>query len=58
MEPTPGHRLGHYRVDDKIGQGAMGTVYLATDTRLDRQVAVKVLTAEVTADIERREMVP
>ena len=55
MELTQGQRLGHYRIDGTIGQGGMGTVYRATDTRLDREVAIKVLPAEVTADMERRQ---
>ena len=55
MELTQGQQLGHYRIDDKIGQGGMGSVYRATDTRLNREVAIKVLPAEVTADVERRQ---
>jgi serine/threonine protein kinase len=55
MELTQGQQLGHYRIDDKIGQGGMGSVYRATDTRLDREVAIKVLPGEVTADVERRQ---
>ena len=55
MEPAPGQRLGHYRIDGTIGRGGMGTVYRATDTRLDREVAIKVLPAEVMADVERRQ---
>ena len=43
MLPSPGHRLGPYVIVEKIGRGGMGTVFRATDTRLDRQVAVKVL---------------
>jgi len=55
MELTQGQRLGHYRIDGTIGQGGMGTVYRATDTRLEREVAIKVLPAAVTADVERRQ---
>ena len=55
MGLTQGQRLGHYRIDGTIGQGGMGTVYRATDMRLDREVAIKVLPAEVTADLERRQ---
>jgi serine/threonine protein kinase len=55
MEPTQGQRLGHYRIDGTIGRGGMGAVFRATDTRLDREVAIKVLPAEVTADEERQQ---
>jgi formylglycine-generating enzyme required for sulfatase activity len=55
MELTQGQQLGNYRIDGLIGQGGMGSVYRATDTRLDREVAIKVLPAEVTADVERRQ---
>ena len=53
MKLTLGQELGHYRIEKKIGQGGMGSVYPATDVRLERQVAIKVLTSEVTADEER-----
>jgi serine/threonine protein kinase/formylglycine-generating enzyme required for sulfatase activity len=55
MELTQGQRLGHYRIDGMIGRGGMGAVYRATDTRLEREVAIKVLPAEVTADLERQQ---
>ena len=38
-----GSRLGHYDVTALIGEGGMGQVYQATDTKLNRQVAVKIL---------------
>jgi Tol biopolymer transport system component len=48
-----GTRLGPYEVLDSIGEGGMGEVYRATDSRLKRQVALKVLPAAVTADADR-----
>jgi serine/threonine-protein kinase len=42
MEPTT---LGHYRLDERIGEGGMGEVFRAFDTRLNRPVAVKVMRA-------------
>ncbi|MBA3464357.1 MAG: serine/threonine protein kinase, partial [Deltaproteobacteria bacterium] len=44
MEPNS--LLGSYRVDDVLGEGGMGIVYLATHVRLDRRVAIKVLRSE------------
>jgi serine/threonine protein kinase/formylglycine-generating enzyme required for sulfatase activity len=55
MELTVGQKLGRYRIEGKIGAGGMGSVYRATDTELHREVAIKVLPAEVTADPERRQ---
>ena len=48
-----GQTLGHYDILSAIGAGAMGEVYLARDTRLDRQVALKVLPARFTRSSER-----
>ncbi|HEV2765955.1 MAG TPA: serine/threonine-protein kinase, partial [Pyrinomonadaceae bacterium] len=44
-----GRELLHYRILKKIGEGGQGTVYKATDTRLDRPVVVKVLAHELTS---------
>ncbi len=41
MALTVGARLGHYDVTALIGEGGMGQVYQATDTKLNRQVALK-----------------
>jgi len=48
-----GSRLGPYEITAKLGEGGMGEVYRATDTKLERQVAIKVLPAAFTEDKER-----
>ena len=53
MPLIPGTRLGPYEVTAQIGVGGMGEVYRATDTTLDRQVAIKVLPEAFAQDDER-----
>ena len=50
MALEPGTTLGPYQVTAKIGEGGMGEIYKATDTRLDRTVAIKVLPEHVADD--------
>jgi Tol biopolymer transport system component len=53
--PLPsGTRLGPYEILTPLGAGGMGEVYKASDTRLDRTVAIKVLPADLAADVEFR----
>src|SRR5262252_778941 len=49
-----GRTLGHYRITEEISRGGMGIVYRATDTRLNRDVALKVLPEDLMHDPERR----
>ncbi len=53
MTLSAGTRLGPYEVLAPLGSGGMGEVYRARDTRLDREVAIKVLPADLAADSER-----
>jgi serine/threonine protein kinase len=54
MSLSPGTRLGPYEIVSPLGAGGMGEVYRARDTRLGREVAVKVLLPEVSGDDSRR----
>ena len=53
MALTPGTKLGPYEMQSPLGAGGMGEVYRATDTKLGRDVALKVLPAEMAHDPER-----
>ena len=53
MALTVGSRLGHYDVTALIGEGGMGQVYQATDTKLNRQVALKILPEAFASDPDR-----
>ena len=53
MSLSVGSRLGHYDVTALIGEGSMGQVYQATDTKLNRQVALKILPEAFAGDPDR-----
>src|SRR5688572_32197768 len=54
MSPSPGTRLGPYEVISPLGVGGMGEVYRARDTRLGRDVAIKVLPQHLSSNSEVR----
>ena len=55
MALAPGTRLGPYEIVSALGAGGMGEVYRANDTRLNREVAVKVLPEHLSRNPELRE---
>src|SRR5260370_18447877 len=50
---SPQSSIGHYKIVSKLGEGGMGAVYRATDTKLNRDVAVKVLPEAFAQDAAR-----
>jgi len=55
MALSPGTSLGPYEIQSPLGEGGMGEVYRARDTRLDRTVAIKVLPTQFATDSVRRQ---
>ncbi|MCZ6641357.1 MAG: serine/threonine protein kinase, partial [Gammaproteobacteria bacterium] len=53
MTLSNGERLGPYEILSPLGAGGMGEVYRAKDTKLDREVAIKVMPADVASSPER-----
>ncbi len=50
MNIQPGQSIAHYRILEKLGQGGMGVVFTAVDTKLDRTVVLKFLSSHLSLD--------
>ena len=55
MGLAAGTKLGHHEIQELSGQGGMGEVYRAHDSKLERDVAIKVLPSHLAANAEARE---
>ena len=53
MTLAPSTKLGRYEIRSQLGAGGMGEVYLARDPKINRDVAIKVLPATFSSDVER-----
>ena len=49
---TPPISIAHYQITTKLGEGGMGAVYRATDTKLNREVAIKILPPALANDAQ------